>query len=175
MKKIGLLALAIVLALGTMGIGYALWFDDLTIDGSVETGTFDVDWSTEGEPWDTEEEYGDEKDVSHGDFSIDGNTLYIHIYNAYPCITYSFPIDIHCVGSVPAHFCPIVITGGNLPSGATVTYPDWSTTQLHTDEHAYGTVTVHLDNTATENTDYWFTARLTAYQFNESCSDYPGS
>jgi len=43
MKKLGLLCLAIVMALGTMGIGYAMWFDTLNITGTVNTGR--VSWS----------------------------------------------------------------------------------------------------------------------------------
>lgn len=38
MKKIGILCLALVLALGTMGVGYAKWTDSVRIDGTVETG-----------------------------------------------------------------------------------------------------------------------------------------
>ena len=38
MKKIGLLCLALVLALGALGVGYASWTDSVTIDGSVTTG-----------------------------------------------------------------------------------------------------------------------------------------
>ena len=43
MKKIGLLALAIVLALGALGVGYAAWTDTITINGTVNTGTLDID------------------------------------------------------------------------------------------------------------------------------------
>jgi hypothetical protein len=42
-KKIGLLSLALVLALGTLGVGYAAWTDSITITGSVSTGTVDLD------------------------------------------------------------------------------------------------------------------------------------
>jgi len=38
MKKIGLLALALVLALGALGVGYAMWTDTVTINGTVNTG-----------------------------------------------------------------------------------------------------------------------------------------
>ena len=38
MKKIGLLCLALVLALGTLGVGYAMWTDTVLIDGEVSTG-----------------------------------------------------------------------------------------------------------------------------------------
>jgi len=42
MKKIGLLALALVLALGALGVGYAAWTDTVTIEGTVNTGTVDI-------------------------------------------------------------------------------------------------------------------------------------
>jgi hypothetical protein len=42
MKKIGLLALALVLALGTLGVAYAMWWDDLTISGSISTNTVSI-------------------------------------------------------------------------------------------------------------------------------------
>lgn len=38
MKKIGILCLALVLALGSLGIGFAHWSDQLYIEGTVETG-----------------------------------------------------------------------------------------------------------------------------------------
>jgi len=164
MKKIGLLALALVLALGTLGVGYAMWYEDLFIEGTVMTGDLDVDWS-QGVPYD-DEDTG--KDVSSGVCRIDGDTLYITITDAYPCITYHFPIDIHGVGTVPAHLCPLVVTGGNLPASATVTFPNWSGAQIHLGDTVNGEITVHLANPGTaENTTYTFTATLQAYQYNE--------
>lgn len=42
MKKIALLVLALVVALGALGVGYAAWTDDVTISGSVATGELDL-------------------------------------------------------------------------------------------------------------------------------------
>jgi len=42
MKKIGLLCLALVLALGALGVGYAAWTDTITIEGTVNTGSVDI-------------------------------------------------------------------------------------------------------------------------------------
>ena len=42
MKKIGLLCLALVLALGTLGVGYAMWSDEVTIEGTVNTGSVEI-------------------------------------------------------------------------------------------------------------------------------------
>ncbi len=46
MKKIGLLALAIVLALGALGVGYAMWYQSVDISGTVQTGTVNISVST---------------------------------------------------------------------------------------------------------------------------------
>ena len=42
MKKIGLLCLALVLALGALGVGYAMWWDEVTIEGTVNTGSVEI-------------------------------------------------------------------------------------------------------------------------------------
>ena len=39
MKRIGLICMALVLALGALGVGYALWWDEVTIEGTVQTGS----------------------------------------------------------------------------------------------------------------------------------------
>ncbi len=39
MKKFGILCLALVIALGTLGVGYAAWTDTIFIDGTVNTGS----------------------------------------------------------------------------------------------------------------------------------------
>ncbi|MBA7659393.1 hypothetical protein ES703_67371 [subsurface metagenome] len=43
MKRIGLLALALVLALGGLGIGYANWTDEVKIIGTVQTSEVDLE------------------------------------------------------------------------------------------------------------------------------------
>jgi len=41
-KKIGILILALVFALGSLGVGYAMWWDRVYIDGDVSTGCVDL-------------------------------------------------------------------------------------------------------------------------------------
>ena len=43
MKQIAFLCLALVMALGSLGVAYAAWTDTLTIDGTVDTGTVEID------------------------------------------------------------------------------------------------------------------------------------
>lgn len=42
MKKIGLVVLALMLALGALGVGYARWSDTITISGTVNTGSVNI-------------------------------------------------------------------------------------------------------------------------------------
>lgn len=42
MKKIKTLAIVLIVAMGLMGAGYAVWTDSVVISGSVETGTMNV-------------------------------------------------------------------------------------------------------------------------------------
>jgi hypothetical protein len=51
MKKIGLLILALVLALGTVGVGYAMWSDTVYIDGTVSTGCVDIEITSVSGTW----------------------------------------------------------------------------------------------------------------------------
>ena len=42
MRKIILISLALILALGSLGVGYAMWSDTVTVDGPVTTGTLNL-------------------------------------------------------------------------------------------------------------------------------------
>lgn len=171
-RKLGLLCLALVLAMGTLGVGYALWYEDLFIQGTVNTGTVDVEWSY-GPVWDTES-----KDyVSGSEVVIDGDTMYITINNAYPCVWYHHQFDIHSIGTIPVHFTDWVIDRGNLPAGATLRI--WSDpsnigggpiteTQLHTSQEWLGCVEVHLNNDAAQGATYTFSISVMAHQYNET-------
>jgi len=59
MKKIGLICLAVVLALGVMGAALAQWNETLEIEGTVNTGELDVQFSAQKSNDD-----GDQKDPS---------------------------------------------------------------------------------------------------------------
>jgi hypothetical protein len=44
LRKVGLLILALVIALGTLGVGYAKWSDTVAINGSVRSGNLCMQW-----------------------------------------------------------------------------------------------------------------------------------
>ena len=170
MKRILLICLALVLALGSLGVAGALWWDDLYIDGYVYTGDIGVEWSIQGY-YDSE---APDKDVSSINAYFVGDDIWIDIYNAYPCITYTLEWDLHCTGSIPVHFAGPWITG-NLPAGVTLTFTDmagdlidWPTVQLHEDGTLYGKLTVHLDNTVAQDASFGFLIELIYHQYNEA-------
>jgi hypothetical protein len=164
MKKIALLALALVLALGSLGFAYAMWYEDLFIEGTVYTGNLDADWSLDG--------YGDDetKDYSYVEAYIIGDTLYVYVDNAYPCINYYVNFDVYNAGTIPFHVCDLVCTGpGQFPGTCTITQP--TPFQVHPGEHAWGTISIHLDNQydPQELTYYFFSCELKAVQYTEPC------
>ena len=120
MKKIGLLCLALVLALGALGVGFAHWADTITIDQTVETGSVKV--GVFGVT-----QYSENKDVldltlSHGaykfskeitDAQVPGAALFgpgvyafyesasVNITNLYPSLWVLEDFVIGSVGTVP--------------------------------------------------------------------------
>ena len=130
MKKIGLLVMALVLSMGMLGVGYAMWSETLIITGTVTTGEVDVDFSqysndsgthegyaggnvTAGsldpkEPgtWDPEtltwSENRELKNIASTNCNLGTeNTLTITVDNGYPCYFGSVLFDIDNIGSIP--------------------------------------------------------------------------
>jgi len=125
MKKIGLLCLALVLALGTLGVGYAMWSDEVIIEGTVDTGTLRL-----GIFHAYVERLEQDKDVATVDLSFAGpilekefagfgtkmayEKLVVALNNTFPCLTVDIAFYLACVGSIPVHIAGINITD---PSG----------------------------------------------------------
>ena len=135
MRKIGLLSLALVLALGTLGIAYAAWTDEVTIQGTVNTGSVDlnvVDYSGTWvvKPYDTHlSEYyhgwlADKPDPAVGEIvawaearpgTADEADIVIEFKNIFPCQWFKADFLLHYDGSIPARLYADITpgTGGN--------------------------------------------------------------
>ena len=163
--KLGALFLVSIMALAGTSAAYAMWSETLYIDGYVETGELDVAWSIE----DCGDSEPVEKDFSWIEAEIIGYTLYVDIYNAYPCITYWVDVNIENTGTIPFHIWWDGVIDYNFPGTVTFT-PDPHCTQLHPDETWYGRLEIHLNNDALENSVYSFDTDLVVHQWNE---DYP--
>lgn len=147
MKKIGLLCLALVLALGTLGVGYAAWTDTIYIEGTVTTGSLCWEFATctlldddkpvnyggdyptddpdftchDGFTWDPELGYFWELDKNVGwgeqEISDDGKTLTVTLHNAYPCYFNRLTFYVHNCGTVPLKIDHIVINELKISGG----------------------------------------------------------
>lgn len=125
MKKIGLLCLALVLALGALGVSYALWWDDLYIEGSVDTGDLCWQWTgvsclDPGPPpgqisydWHCRPGFAGpvpyfwvgDKDAGWTICNVeDEKHISLELWNVYPCYFNEVSLYIRNCGTMPLHF-----------------------------------------------------------------------
>ena len=141
MKKIGLLCLALVLALGTLGVGYAHWADTVYINQTVETGVVKLGFAkiVTGE----KPEY-EGKDVG----SISGNLsgeivgyvphpipggepipvyseVVVLVKNAYPCYEVWDIVDVANVGTIPVIISKLTVSMKDVDTGEELVWEDW--------------------------------------------------
>jgi hypothetical protein len=121
MRKIGLLLMVLVLSLGALGVGYAAWTDTITIDGTVNTGSVDLEvvrysgtWVYKMPEHSILEQHGwvDEHQppteaimcVAYAEASMGANNDIVTMTfdNLFPGETYCADFLVHYVGSVPA-------------------------------------------------------------------------
>ena len=131
MKKIGLLSLALVLALGALGVGYAHWTDTITVEGTVCTGSVDINvvylsgsdvykdlsndhlvyyfWLKDPAGaiiWDSWSEAADPANLflvaSAGSTLLGDDLVGVNFTNAFPCSYLVADFIVHYEGSVPA-------------------------------------------------------------------------
>jgi predicted ribosomally synthesized peptide with SipW-like signal peptide len=198
MKKLGFIALAVVLALGVLGVGFALWSQQLTITGTVETGTLLVgirDTGTNDPPPDLTTPPGVVKPIDPpNDGTIDegydknvgaiesingkykftkDNVDYYHditykITNAYPCYTGTGSFAVANGGTIPVKVKTIKVTGGNIDE---ITFKFAGVVegqQIEPCTVVRGTVSFHVEQVALENTTYTITVEMDFWQWNEA-------
>lgn len=121
MKKVALICLALILALGSLGVSYALWSDNLYINGTIETGTLCWEWTSTnnldpGPPnhildyhcnpgFEGDIYWQGTKDVGYTTTTIkDAKTIEMTLTNVYPCYFNSISVYGRNCGTIPLHF-----------------------------------------------------------------------
>lgn len=159
MKKIGIICLALVFALGALGVGFATWSGVLNITGTATTGTFGAELSQPSDCTDSEDGL---QDIGECSCEIVGDTIVITVTNGYPCYTCTCYFDVHSTGTIPIKITGIT-PGNDNPTVATVTCGDDPNKgdntvgdcgaegdvlvgeKIHYCEEAWGVVTVHFE------------------------------
>jgi hypothetical protein len=124
MKRIGIIALTLVLALGSLGVGYAHWSDQLYVEGTVKGGDFLVGWERIIDCGDNEDTFTPVKEVGEVDCWLElpeegvhhtpVQTVYqklgIKVSNAYPDYAAWCKVDMKNAGTIPSHNHRIHVT-----------------------------------------------------------------
>lgn len=181
-KPLIVVTLVMVVALGIVGVAYGLWFKVLFVEGTIETGNVDAEWTFAG-CFDIED-----KDVGTTTASIDQDDdqiLHFEIENGYPSYTGDCEVEYTYTGSVPVHveairFDPGDFTGcvvdqsptvGSFTAAcdqATVEWVDGLCVQLHEGDRLAASLRVHVEQEAEQNTSYEFGVGVQLNQYNES-------
>jgi predicted ribosomally synthesized peptide with SipW-like signal peptide len=190
-KKIGLLCLALVLALGALGVGYASWHDVITVDGTVNTGTLDLSVDNYTGTWvykdveagtcieSTEEldltQYTDYMLVAYAyaeqDPSGTDHDVLVTFHNLFPCVYFTADFDVHFTGTVPANLTVqnLTVTGAD-PSWVAITgFPEGQ--QVDEDTTFHVAITIHVPQPANgqdgQGLDGEISGQIVATQWNE--------
>jgi len=174
MKKLGLLCLAVVLAMGSLGVGYAMWSDTVTITGPVTTGEVDVCVrdiaANEAIPGNPDPQCGigenpERKDVGWVSYEIiDCDEVRVTVHNAYPYYSALAHLTVCNTGSVPVRWQQPMIVDYD-PTVMTVNA--WDGTQIEPGECNDFTFEVCILQPAEMGETYSFTIRILYVQWNE--------
>jgi hypothetical protein len=125
MKKLGLIAIIAVIALGAVGVGYAAWSQNFSITGNVATGKYDVVLTTG-----TATIINNDNavaTVSVGTTTSTGGSagFSVTMTNAYPGLEIDVPVTVTNNSTIPVKVTGLTLTP---PTGSPVTSWDGADT-----------------------------------------------
>ena len=165
MKKIGVICLALVLALGSMGVGYALWSDSLYLEGTINTGEVDTEIISIASD-DVGIDPGYDKHVATTEVAIiDSKTATITVTNGYPSYSNWVHFTTAILGTVPVRLQAINIVNPN----QCITVDAWNGIgeQRHPGDFADNTLRFHIEQCSEQGGEYTFTVEFFYVQYNE--------
>jgi hypothetical protein len=194
---LALLVLILLLALGSVGVGYGLWARTLTIEGTVETGKVDAKWSfthcDEFYPWPGGGNEGEVEGKDVGSFTLDylrdenGNVvddqvLVFTIENGYPSYAVDCEVEFLVEGTIPVKVrATTIVPGPGLTDCTvvgnqtktmtcdelTVIFIDNLGSQFDPPDGGASSVKVHVEQPAEQDTPYTFSVKVCMAQWNE--------
>lgn len=171
--KIGALFLVLMIGMAGIGASYAYWTKQITLTGTVATGTFGIEWSPIESVVDNEQGYPDTATcvADRTDADSDGkyDTVTITIDNAYPSYRCTIVGDITNYGTVP----PVISLTATIPTELEVTPSGlfavlWNggAYQMSTGENAVWDLEIHVPDGAEQGSTYTIDLQVDAKQFN---------
>lgn len=181
--KTAALFIVTIMTLTSVGTAYALWFEDLTIDGTIETGEVYAYWSSctnydQGlDPNPDGPNKG--KDVGSTTCVIDTDDpriLHITINNGYPCywndceveytIGGTIPVRVQSIEIIPYDFTLASAYGAN-DGELWVELVNGIGSQLHPGDSGASSFKIHVEQCAGQLANYNFDVVLKVVQYNE--------
>jgi hypothetical protein len=181
----GLLVMGLIIALGTLGIGYGLWSKVLVVHGTVNTGDLNADWdsATTNDPVGTLDPcsalnptgcLAPAKDVGSCVITGEGTqTLEVTINNAYPSYECTIDASITNNGTIPFNVVGARVTGlDGAPIellGGDCTYPEDPQVDPPDGEFPIS-CTLHVLQSAAQGATYTADVTVCVAQWNEDVS-----
>jgi len=176
MKKAGIFV-ALVMGLMVVAATYAVWTETLNVSGSVATGELDVAFTSAEVTYDSDDDTGlagtadTTCTLSDTDYDGDYDLATITVSDGYPCYESVVTLEITNVGTIAAKVTSVEVSNPDEVSvdvslydagGNDITLPY----TMDSGEIIYADVTIHVEDSAAELSDYSFTVTISATQFN---------
>jgi hypothetical protein len=171
MKKLGLIILVAVMALGALGAAYAAWSQNLNVAAAVNTGNLAAVYGGSNVTGVSTDGYS-----SYSTTGTGTDTLTITITNAYPGATYTIPFAVNNMGSIPIGSVAVgtwsdttvgINPGTSQPYANDVIVSAWVVPAGSIAINGYatgGSITISVLDTAAMNGNYTITANFVAKQ-----------
>ena len=162
LHKVWVLALALLVALGAMGVTYSAWTDEIYITGTLATGDVNATLTC-GDEWEVPETEGTDIDCDTGD----PMTLDISVTNALEGVEYYCEFDINNAStSFPVKVDGVDLSGSYTGVSASV---DISPLGLQIDpgDTETGRVNIHLTTDASAGDTLNYTLEVSVKRWNE--------
>lgn len=157
----------LMIAMLAIGIGYAMWDKTVYIYGEVDTGELDLEVFSCADD-DDGIDPGKDKDVADTTCWVDladPQIVHVLITNGYPCYYVYVHITVENTGTIPVKLQDIIHT--TVPPEIIVEASNSIGEQVDPGDRRNYTVYIHIEQSATELTTYYFTVELWFVQWNE--------
>jgi len=161
LNRIGVLAMALLLALGAMGTAYGAWSDEIYIQGTVYIGNIDAGLAC-GTCWEEPDTSGTDIDCTGGSM-----TLNIDVTSALEGVDYYCNFNVSNTGSLPVKIETMNLT--DLSPGVAEAIEDLiEGTVIDPGTSATGKVHIHLTSDKQVGQDLAFTLSVSVERWNEA-------